>query len=641
MNRRSQLCLSRILVLVTVLAGATVSAHDDHSHTHKPHTQKAPSQKAHAQKSIAAQGHFQLDNRGFDALPLSHHQFKNNPENFQFVIMSDRTGGHRTPVFLQAIRKVNLMQPEFVVSVGDMIEGYTADKKILNQQWDDFNRMIDKLESPYFYTPGNHDFSNDVMAQVWQERYGADYYHVVYKDVLFLMLNTEAGLAGIKNPELDAAQYAYAAKVLEDNPDVRWTLVFMHQPLWKFKNTPNWDKLQAQLTQRKYTAFAGHMHSYDYHTAESGQEQITLGSTGGVSLLRGTTYGEFDHVTWVTINDQGPVIANLTLDGIQDKYITDPEFDKIFDREEVFHYGAWYQDQGTLSEERVHSYDIAVSNPFPKQLNYTISFESNPYIQVKNQTLTGTLAPGERVTRQALLSLAGVEDIDLLQPLVFKASASYQIDPLKTADWDKTVRIHPVARNTVAAAKAPMTFDGNLGEWESLRYAFGGTEGSDGHVRFDTRFDEDYLYIAFDVTDDEVTNAKPLGFDGSTDLASIMIDGRPSHLSASQTGNTKALKKGEWMFAGVAPDGQQGNIIYPDLMPQGFTGRTALREGGYTSEIRVPISFLDKSYGASWQDFRINVSLIDSDPHAKRVKNYDWQPNWENNVEGTGLFFRQ
>jgi len=635
MEQRNQLCVSGILALVALLAGGA-SAHQDHRDKHEGHANKTETPRG-----VSAQGQFQLDSRGFDALPLTHDRFKNNPDNFQFVIMSDRTGGHRTPVFHQAIRKVNLLQPEFVVSVGDMIEGYTDDKKILNQQWNDFNRMIDELESPYFYTPGNHDFSNDVMAQVWQERYGADFYHVVYKDVLFLMLNTEAGLAGITNPELDDAQYAYAAKALADNPDVRWTLVFMHQPLWKFKNTPNWDKLQAQLAQRKYTAFAGHMHSYDYHTAESGHEQITLGSTGGTSLLRGTTYGEFDHVTWVTMSETGPVIANLALEGILDKYVTEPGFDKVFDQQEVFSYGAWYQDKELLANDRVHSYDIEVSNPFAKPLDYRIRFEANPHIQVRNATLTGTLAPGEKVTRQALLSLAGFADLDQVQPLVFTASASYQIDPLKKADWDKTVRIQPVARNSVSKVKAPLNFDGHLGEWESLRYAFGDEAGGDGHVRFDTRFDDQYLYIAFDVTDDEVTLAKPLGFDGSTDLTSIMIDGRPSQLSASQTASTKALKKGEWMFAGVAPDGQQGNIIYPDLMPEGFTGRTALREGGYTSEIRVPITFLDQSYGSRWQDFRINVSVIDSDARGERVRRYHWQPGWENNVEGTGLFFKQ
>ena len=42
-----------------------------------------------------------------------------------------------------------------------------------------------------------------------------------------------------------------------------------------------------------------------------------LASTGGGSDLRGPAYGEFDQVAWVTMTNQGPVIANLLLDGIK------------------------------------------------------------------------------------------------------------------------------------------------------------------------------------------------------------------------------------------------------------------------------------------------------------------------------------
>ena len=64
-----------------------------------------------------------------DAHPYSHLRVNNNPDNFQFAIVTDRTGGHRAGVFEDAIRKLNLLQPEFVVRVGDLIEGYTKDEE--------------------------------------------------------------------------------------------------------------------------------------------------------------------------------------------------------------------------------------------------------------------------------------------------------------------------------------------------------------------------------------------------------------------------------------------------------------------------------------------------------------------------------
>src|SRR5262245_18966304 len=44
-------------------------------------------------------------------------------DQFQFAIVSDGTGGHRRGVFSKAVQQVNLMQPAFVMSVGDLIEG--------------------------------------------------------------------------------------------------------------------------------------------------------------------------------------------------------------------------------------------------------------------------------------------------------------------------------------------------------------------------------------------------------------------------------------------------------------------------------------------------------------------------------------
>src|SRR5206468_2697058 len=55
--------------------------------------------------------------------PWTNLELNNKERDFQFVIVTDRTGGHRPGVFGEAVRKINLLQPEFVISVGDLIEG--------------------------------------------------------------------------------------------------------------------------------------------------------------------------------------------------------------------------------------------------------------------------------------------------------------------------------------------------------------------------------------------------------------------------------------------------------------------------------------------------------------------------------------
>jgi hypothetical protein len=121
--------------------------------------------------------------------PWNHLNVYNDSETFQFAIVTDRTGGNRSGIFPTAINKLNLLMPEFVMSVGDLIQGYTEDIDELNRQWDEFDGFIDDLKVPFFYVPGNHDITNKVMADLWEKRLGKAYYNFIYKDVLFLCLN--------------------------------------------------------------------------------------------------------------------------------------------------------------------------------------------------------------------------------------------------------------------------------------------------------------------------------------------------------------------------------------------------------------------------------------------------------------------
>ena len=252
-----------------------------------------------------------------DRVPWTHLNTQNNPKHFQFAIVTDRTGGRRPGVFEDAVRKLNLLQPEFVVSVGDLINGYTKNRAELDRQWDEFDGFVRQLEMPFFYLPGNHDYTNAVMARKWKERYGPPHFHFVYEDVLFLCLNTEDALGAHKFAKIHEPQYRYAERVLREHRDVRWTLVFMHQPLWTKQDTGWWPKLEQLLAKRRHTVFAGHYHRYRKHVRND-QRYFVLATTGGGSGLLGPAFGQFDHVVWVTMTDDGPLIANLMLDGIWD-----------------------------------------------------------------------------------------------------------------------------------------------------------------------------------------------------------------------------------------------------------------------------------------------------------------------------------
>jgi hypothetical protein len=289
--------------------------------------------------------------------PWTNLNFENDSTDFQFAIVSDLTGGYRPPVFEQAVEKINLLQPEFVMSIGDLIQGGSTiyDKtpdgkrifkpKELDRQWCQFNSWVEKLNMPFFYLPGNHDISGKTTVDKWHNTFGKSYYHFIYKNVLFLCIDTQdPPIHGFSDDQRD-----YFINVLKQNTNVKWTLVFMHQPAWivndadvpeywwaekKWRGTKylqNFRQVETLLAQRPYTLFSGHHHAYLKDT-KNGQGHYILATTGGQGTgekfttkygtpskkLAGLDKGQFDHIMWVTMTNKGPVIANLLLKGILD-----------------------------------------------------------------------------------------------------------------------------------------------------------------------------------------------------------------------------------------------------------------------------------------------------------------------------------
>jgi len=253
-----------------------------------------------------------------DRNPWTNLRLNNEPETFHFAIVSDRTGGHRARIFSMAVDQLNLLQPSFVLSVGDLIEGYTKSKEKIDAEWKDLQSYVAKLQMPFFYVPGNHDITNSVMEADWKERFGRRYYHFVYKNILFLCLHTSDPSDEKASVQIGKEQLEYFQKVLKENQHVRWTIVAMHKPMWidDKLSTNGFLEMEKMLQGRPYTAFAGHVHRYQKFIRH-GMNYYMLATTGGGSKLRGPQYGEFDHLVWVTMKkDSGPVLANIMLDGI-------------------------------------------------------------------------------------------------------------------------------------------------------------------------------------------------------------------------------------------------------------------------------------------------------------------------------------
>jgi hypothetical protein len=301
--------------------------------------------------------------------PWTSTQFRDDPANFQFAIIGDRTGGANLEgTFALATKQIRLLQPEFVINVGDIIEGYSDDPAELNAEWDEIDALLAKMEVPFFHTPGNHDIANVTAQEVYRERFGATYYSFVYGDTLFLVLDSEdppreapegiresldlykrlqvedperahamlaefmadeAVVAGLSTPvEFNETQTAFIEDALASNPDVRWTFLFLHEPAWE-NPSESFKAIQALLKGRDHTFFAGHLHYYDYDNID-GHEHITMGPAGASFHHDGP--GNVDHVMWVTMTENGPEIANIALKGLFDRRGLDPSLFGAYDR---------------------------------------------------------------------------------------------------------------------------------------------------------------------------------------------------------------------------------------------------------------------------------------------------------------------
>ncbi len=285
-----------------------------------------------------------------EAVPWTHRRFDNAPDKFTFAVFSDLTGGERNRVFSIAMEQLRLLRPELIVSVGDLIEGDITDEAALDGQWDSFDQRAARARAPVFRVGGNHDLGNPVMWKVWEARHGQRYYYFIYRDVLFLVLDTEdnpeefqsymqqareeametvrvkgwGALPGTEYGQLEELgsgrigreQADYFLQVLDQHPDVRWTFLLMHKPAWERPGEENFARIETALDDRPYTVFHGHVHSY-LHQIRHGRDYIRLGTTGGVHI-RGND-ASVDHVTLVTVSGEGVDIANLRLSGIFDK----------------------------------------------------------------------------------------------------------------------------------------------------------------------------------------------------------------------------------------------------------------------------------------------------------------------------------
>lgn len=286
--------------------------------------------------------------------------------DFSFAVVGDRCGITTPGVFEKGLELVQALKPDFVLSVGDLIEGYWNNEAEAHEEWEYVDHLLKRLQLPFFHVVGNHDYGNQTMVKVWRERKGFEHYAFRYHDALFLFVNTEESPEAISGdflkkfrkitedvkrepekskehvqeffnqmmsqlsredlekgnlPNISNEQLAFFENVLKENEDVNWTFVLMHKPSWK-TNDPQYQRLEDILKNRKYTMFAGHLHQLEV-MKRNGHDHIQMGRTG--ACWHGEGVGSIDHILWVTVKGGKTNFKVIELNGISglDKFLND------------------------------------------------------------------------------------------------------------------------------------------------------------------------------------------------------------------------------------------------------------------------------------------------------------------------------
>ncbi len=567
-----------------------------------------------------------VDTLNNDIYPWTSLDINHAEGQFQFAIVTDRTGGHRPGVFMQAIEKLNLLQPEFVLSVGDLIEGYSEDSLVLEAEWDEFEGFISHLEMPFFYVPGNHDLTNQLMGKIWERRFGKFYYHFIYHDVLFLCLNSEDQYRGSRRGSISEEQFQFVKKVLEENDQVKYTFIFMHQPLWVQQDPKFWPDIEIMLQDRPHTVFVGHQHNYVKYDRNNGQYFI-LATSGGGSRLRGPSMGEFDHVVWVTMKPDGPVITNLLLEGILgDDLVSDTKkefFRDVFEDDPIVVTPCFAGADPCGLTVRIKN-----SQQIPMQVELKPGFSWDLILNSATKEVAIPPMDSQDIGME-LVWRSSVESEPRPVPLEF--DLCYSVPKIGEVHIPVTRFLRPIKRYDLPMASNPKSIDGDLGEWNAESFHHTTLDYGDNEVKFSMSYDDDFLYLAAEIKDDTILLDRELPTWRQDGFGWLIAVGTERGLM----GSSGALSFRTTPGNNVVDQRYYRGHTWPDAME--YIAKVA--DQGYIIETKIPMNYLNRS-GEPWEVVRLNFFVDDKDSEKEPNRNY-WQPSWNgnHNITGSGLFY--
>lgn len=295
------------------------------------HEETAPASKKHPAWHDPSR--FLTSRRSPIQLPLP-----NEEDAFFFAVFGDRTGGPADGVKIlsEAVDDVNLLEPDLIMTVGDLVQGYN-DTPAWLLQMTEFKGIMNRLKSPWFPVVGNHDLYWRGKGEPpvreheanYEEHFGPLWYAFRHKSSWFIALhsdetNPETGKKQFDDPahqRMSPEQFTWLASALEKTRGAEHVFVFLHHPRWlRGGYGDDWDRVHALLAQagNVHAVFAGHIHRMRYDGLKDGIEYFALATVGGAQDGWAPEAGYLHQYHVVTVRKAGIAVASFPVGAAMD-----------------------------------------------------------------------------------------------------------------------------------------------------------------------------------------------------------------------------------------------------------------------------------------------------------------------------------